>query len=67
MRYVEVPDVSICSHIVISAAYKTQRDKDVKKKDARKRFEVPCVGQVIKGLRWMPWDQEPMKGAARLR
>jgi len=25
------------------------------------------VGQVIKGLRWMPWDQEPMKGAARLR
>ena len=48
-------------------ASKTQRDENVKKKDARKRFEVPCVGQVIKGLRWMPWDQEPMKGAARLR
>jgi hypothetical protein len=25
------------------------------------------VGQIIKGLRWMPWDQGPMKGAARLR
>ena len=25
------------------------------------------VGQVIKGPRWMPWGQEPMKGAARLR
>ena len=25
------------------------------------------VGQVIKGLRWMPWGQGPMKGVARLR
>ena len=25
------------------------------------------MGQVIKGLRWMPWGQEPMKGVARLR
>ncbi|SVB53090.1 uncharacterized protein METZ01_LOCUS205944, partial [marine metagenome] len=25
------------------------------------------VGQVIKGLRWIPWGQEPKKGAARLR
>ena len=31
------------------------------------RFEIPCVGQVIKGLRWMPWDQRPMKDAVRLR
>ena len=27
----------------------------------------PNVGQVSKGLRWMPWGQEPKKGAARLR
>ena len=25
------------------------------------------VGQVIKGLWWMPWGQGPKKGAARLR
>ena len=25
------------------------------------------VGQVINGLRWMPWGQGPMKGVARLR
>ena len=25
------------------------------------------VGQVSKGLRWMPWGQRPMKGVARLR
>ncbi len=25
------------------------------------------VGQVIKGLRWMPWGQGPKKGVARLR
>ena len=25
------------------------------------------VGQVSKGLRWMPWGQEPKKGVARLR
>ena len=25
------------------------------------------MGQIIKGLRWMPWDQGPMKGAVRLR
>ena len=25
------------------------------------------MGQVIKGLRWMPWVQGPKKGAARLR
>ncbi len=24
-------------------------------------------GQVIKGLRWMPWGQGPKKGVARLR
>ncbi len=31
------------------------------------KFGVPSVGQVIKGLRWMPWDQGPKNGAARLR
>ena len=25
------------------------------------------MGQVIKGLRWMPWGQGPKKGVARLR
>ena len=25
------------------------------------------VGQVTKGLRWMPWGQRPKKGVARLR
>ena len=25
------------------------------------------VGQATKGPRWMPWRQEPMKGAVRLR
>ena len=27
----------------------------------------PNVGQVSKGLRWMPWGQGPKKGVARLR
>ena len=30
-------------------------------------YKILNVGQVSKGLRWMPWDQGPMKGVARLR
>ena len=32
-----------------------------------RQFGIPSVGQATKGLRWMPWDQGPMKGVVRLR
>ena len=31
------------------------------------KYKILNVGQVSKGLRWMPWDQGPTKGVARLR